>query len=213
MTTALELADLDRALAVAAPQLDNTAQQVAIATYRALATGQPVPPHEIAARAGVEPATVEALLNAWGAVFRDPTGCIVGFWGLAIGEMPHRLLVGDSSAYAWCAWDPLFLALLIGPLTVATHDPETGDEITYRVDADGAVHDLSHPDSVISFLRPEREWDDDIMATFCHHVLHFAGPESAAKWTARHDGTIVLALDDAVDLARRHVIRTFGEAP
>jgi hypothetical protein len=29
----------------------------------------------------------------------------------------------------------------------------------------------------MSFLRPGQPWDDDVMTTFCHYVLHFTSPE------------------------------------
>lgn len=212
MTGTIELADLDRALATAAPHLDPTGQRVAVGTYRRLAAGQPVPPQDIAGEAGLDTTTVRRLLDSWGAVFRDDQGRVIGFWGLAIAEMPHRLRLGATDLYAWCAWDPLFLAHIIGPLEVASNDPETGEEITYRLDGDGHIHDLSHPQSVLSFLRPDRPWSGDVVASFCHYVLHFTNPGSAEQWTARHDGTLVLDRADAVELARRHVARTFPAA-
>ncbi len=79
-----------------------------------------------------------------------------------------------------------FLARAIGDLEVATHDPITGDLIAYRMAADGTITDLSHPGALLSFLRPNQLWDDDVMATFCHYVLQFTGPDSARLWTAEH---------------------------
>lgn len=63
---------------------------------------------------------------------------------------------------------------------------------------------------MLSFLRPDRQWDDEVMATFCHHVHHFTNHGSANRWTARRDGMFSLDLADGVELARRHVARTFG---
>jgi len=50
------------------------------------------------------------------------------------------------------------------------------------------------------------------MATFCHYILQFAGPESARRWTVNNPGTFVISLDDALHLGRRHVTRSFGAA-
>lgn len=213
MTDIIDLAELDRALADAAPRLDRTGRQVAVATYRTLALGRPASAGHIAATAGSEEATVRHVLDGWPAVFRDEAGDVIGFWGLAVAEMPHRLRIGDRDLYAWCAWDPLFLARIVGPMTVATDDPESGETIAYRLGSDGAISELSHPSSVLSFLQPDRGWDDHVMATFCHYVLHFSGPETARRWSDRHEGTFVLDLDTGLELARRHVERTFGEAP
>lgn len=45
--------------------------------------------------------------------------------------------------HTWCAWDPMFLAPIVGDAEVETHDPVTGETIRYRVGDDG-IHDLSH---------------------------------------------------------------------
>ncbi len=66
------------------------------------------------------------------------------------------------------------------------------------------------PGSVLSFLRPGLPWGDDVMTTFCHYVLQFAGPATAQRWTAAHPGTFVTSLGDAAELARRHAARAFA---
>ena len=126
--------------------------------------------------------------------------------------MPHQIRHAGRDLYAWCAWDPLFLARVIGDLQVATADPVTGEAIAYCIGADGVLTGASHPDAVLSFLRPDQPWDDNVIATFCHYVLHFTGPATAQHWTATHPGTFVLKLADAAELARRHAARAFGTA-
>ncbi len=126
--------------------------------------------------------------------------------------MPHRIRRAGTGLYAWCGWDPLFLARVIGDLEVATADPVTGEAITYRISGDGTITGASHPAAVLSFLRPGQPWDDDVMTTFCHYVLHFTSPATAACWTAAHPGTFVISLDQAAELARRHAARIFAAA-
>jgi alkylmercury lyase len=150
------------------------------------------------------------MLRACAGVFWDDHGQVTGMWGLALAEMPHRIRHAGTDLSAWCAWDPLFLARVIGDLQVATADPVSGEAITYRVGADGSITGASHPAAVLSFLRPDRPWGDDVPTTFCHYVLHFTGPATAQRWTAAHPGTFVLSLADAVELARRHAARVFG---
>jgi hypothetical protein len=65
---------------------------------------------------------------------------------------------------------------------------------------------------VLSFLRPDQPWDNDVMTTFCHYVLHFTSPATAAQWTAARPGTFVISLAEAAELARRHVARFFAAA-
>ena len=212
-TTATPSVDaIDAALAAAAGSPGEEEQRLAAAVLRLLAAGQPVPIPAAAAAARLPGARAGQLLRSWPAVFWDGQDRVTGFWGLALAEMPHRIRHAGTDLYAWCAWDPLFLALVIGDLEVATTDPVTGQAITYRISGDGAITGASHPDAVLSFLRPGQPWDDDVMTTFCHYVLHFTSPATAAQWTAARPGTFAISLQDAAELARRHAARAFAAA-
>jgi hypothetical protein len=211
-TTTVSLDTIDAALTAATPGLDEDGQRLAAAVLRLLAAGEPVPIAAAAAAAAMPVSQAELLLRSWPAVFWNDDGRVTGFWGLALAKMAHRIRHAGVGLYAWCAWDPLFLAYVIGDLHVATADPVSGEAITYHICPDGAMTGASHPGSVLSFLRPGRPWDDDVMTTFCHYVLHFTGPASAERWTAARPGTFVFSLGDAAELARRHAARAFGAA-
>ena len=206
------VAKIDAALAAAVPSLTAAEQRLACALYRLLAAAEPVTFEAAATAIGTLSGEVEETLRSWPAVFFDGEDRVVGFWGLALAEMPHRLRVAGAEVFAWCAWDPLFLALIVGELEVATDDPVTGDTITYRIDINGGIRDLSHPTSALSLLRPDAPWDDNVMASFCHYVLQFIDADSARRWTADHPGTFVIGLADAAALARRHSARVCGPA-
>ena len=215
MTTEITvtLDGLDGALAAAGPDLGEEEQRLAVALFRVLARGDAVGIDALAGATRLPAKQVERTVRSWSAVFRDEEDRVVGFSGLTIAEMPpHRIRHAGVDLYAWCAYDPLFIARIIGDLDVATQDPVTGERITYRIGADGAITDASRPQAVLSFLRPDRPWDDDVITSFCHYVLHFAGPESARRWTADHPGTFTISLDDALELARRQTERMFGKA-
>ena len=143
-------------------------------------------------------------------MFWDGRGQVTGFWGLALAPMPHRIRRGVTDLHAWCAFDPLFLARVIGGLQVTTTDPVTGETIAYHIGGDGTISGASHPHAVLSFLCPSQPWDDNVMTTFCHYVWHFTSPATARRWTAAHPGTFMLSLDNAAELARRHAARAFG---
>ena len=51
-----------------------------------------------------------------------------------------------------------------------------------------------------------------MITTFCHYVVQFTSPATAARWTAAHPGTFVISLDQAAELARRHAARIFAVA-
>ena len=211
-TTAPSVDAIDAALAAAAGSLGEDEQRLAVAVLRLLAAGKPVSIPAAAAAARLPGTRAEQLLRSWPAVFWDGQDRVTGFWGLALTPMAHRIRRAGTDLSAWCAWDPLFLARVIGDLEVATADPVTGEAITYRISGDGAITGASHPHAVLSFLRPGQPWDDNVMTTFCHYVLHFTGPATAARWTAAHPGTFVISLDQAVEMARRHAARFFADA-
>jgi hypothetical protein len=125
---------------------------------------------------------------------------------------PHRIRRAGTELSAWCAWDPLFLARIMGDLQVTTADPVTGETITYDIGRDGSITGASHPDAVLSFLRPDQPWDDNVMISFCHYVRHFTSAATGQRWTADHPGTFVINLEYAAELARRHTARFFGTA-
>jgi alkylmercury lyase len=203
---------IDAALAAAGPSPDQDGQRLAAAVLRLLAVGEPVSIPAAAAAAGIPGPRARAVLRSWPAVFWDDQDQVTGFWGLALAEMPHRIRHAGTDLGAWCAWDPLFLARVIGDLDVATADPVTGEAISYDIGRDGSITGASHPDAVLSFLRPDQPWDDTVITSFCHYVRHFTGPATAQRWTADHPGTFVISLEDAMELARRHTARFFGTA-
>ena len=212
-TATVSLDALDTAIAAATGQLGDDEQRLAVAVFPRLSAGHPVSVPAAADAAGMPAFPAETILRSWPAVFWDGHGQVTGFWGLALAGMPpHRIDSDGTELSAWCAWDPLFLARIIGDLQVTTADPATGEAITYRISRDGAITGASHPETVLSFLRPDRPWDDTVMTSFCHYVRHFTSPATARQWTAGHPGTFVISLADAAELARRHTARFLGTA-
>jgi alkylmercury lyase len=146
---------LDAAIAAATGHLAEDEQHLAVAVLRLLSAGEPVTIPAAAAAAAVPESRAKQVLESWPAVYWDDQQRVTGFWGLALAEMPpHRIRRTGTGLSAWCAWDPLFLARVIGDLDVATADPVTSEAITYRIGEDGTIADASHPDAVLSFLSP-----------------------------------------------------------
>ena len=192
---ALELAD-------AMPKLDEQKQRVAIALFRLLAEGEPVAVKRLVERTGLSLDETQALLESWPGVYFDDAR-VVGFWGLALAHMPHRLNVEGRELRAWCAWDTLFLPELIGkPAKVESRCPATGETITLRVVPGEGVVDLSPSTAVVSFLRPGRPFDADVIISFCHFVHFFRDEAAAGDWTARHEHTFWLSIDEGFEIGR-----------
>lgn len=193
---------LAQEIAAARPSLDSQQQRLALSLYRLLAEGAPVTRERLADRTGAGTRDVARFLDEQPGVYFDGQGRVIGFWGLALHAMPHRLTVDDHQLYAWCAWDTLFLPeLLRATATVTSTCPTTGNPVTLVSSPDG-VRDVSPPTAVLSFLHRDTPFDTDTIKSFCHFVHFFTSTRAASQWTARHPATFVLSLDDGVTIAR-----------
>ncbi len=202
---------LARAVAKAVPDFDEEQQRTALAVYRRLAEGSPAPAAEVAERAQTSVATVEQLLDKWPGVFLDPQTRVVGVWGLTTHRLSptHRLTADGRELFAWCAWDTLFLpGILDKELAVQSVCPTTRETISLVVSPSEIVK-ISHPDGVISFLLPDRDFDVDVVQSFCHFVHFFSSEEAGETWTTRHPGTFLLSLEAAFELGRRVINLNF----
>ncbi len=193
----------------AMPTLTRTDEKIADALYRLLTEGKPVEHADIASRSGVPLAPVDETLGAWPGVIHNDDGRVVGFWGLALRDMPHRFEVDGTEIRTWCAWDPLFIGPLLGkPARVESQDPVSGETLTLTVTPEG-VKDLSHEDAQVSFLTPDAAWDHSVIQGFCHYVLFFTSRETGEQWTAKHEGTFLLSVAEAYEVGRRTNERQF----
>lgn len=206
-----ERQDLARELAAAMPALDTEQQRAAISLYRLLAEGEPVAPERIAERAGLAPEQVQALLDTWPGVYRED-GRVIGFWGLALDRMPHRLVVDGRELRAWCAWDTLFLPeLLGGPARVESACLTTGETVSLEVVPGQGVRDVSPSGAVLSFLHRDEPFDADTIVSFCHFVHFFHDEDVAREWTTKHEGTFTLSIEDGFELGRTVNRARFGD--
>jgi alkylmercury lyase len=138
---------------------------------------------------------------------------VVGFWGLALDQMPHRLHVDGRELRAWCAWDTLFLPELIGkPAAVASSCPTIGETVSLEVIPGTGVRGVSPEGAVMSLLRREQPFDAETISSFCHFVHFFASEAAALEWTAKHRHTFVLSIEEGFGIGRIANNAKFGEA-
>jgi alkylmercury lyase len=202
-------ADTDRIDALAAqigaamPELDPALQRAALTLLRLLAVGEPVAVQRLADALALPAADLDETLERSPGVLRDDQRRIIGFMGLSVAPISeHRLHVERRSLWAWCAWDTLFLPELLGETArVSSRCPSSGAAISLSVTPDGPA-DLAPRETVVSFLVPERQFDANVLQSFCHFVHFFASPNAAASWTAEHPGTFSLSIDDAYRLGK-----------
>ncbi|MGH3578250.1 MAG: hypothetical protein ACRDU0_11925, partial [Mycobacterium sp.] len=92
LETTASLDGIDVALSAATPKLAaDDAHLLAVAVYRLLATGRPVSLDNAATTTHLPAERVRQVVRSWPAVFFDRTESVAGFWGLALGQMPHRV--------------------------------------------------------------------------------------------------------------------------
>jgi alkylmercury lyase len=206
------ISELAAVLANAMPSLEPTEQQLALAVYSKLVRGQPVEASALARELGSDEAAVAERLERWPGVFRSDDGRVVSFWGLAIPEMPHRLLVDGHQLFTWCAWDALFIPELIGKTaTVESRSPLRGEPSRLIVGPD-AIREIFPDSTVVSMLSPTETFDERVIMSFCHFVHFFPTPESGEEWTSEDPGTFLLSVAEAHELGRIVNQRRFGAA-
>jgi alkylmercury lyase len=189
-------------LVAATPRLSELEQRLFLQLYRLLAAGDPVETSALAASTRLPVDAVRAALERLPGVYSDDRQRVIGFWGLSIHPMPHRLIVNGHSVYAWCAWDTLFLPeLLAATAEIQSRCPTTGQRISLTVEGT-QVTSQDPPETVLSFLHRDQPFDADTIRTFCHYVHFFANPDAAARWTAHREGTFTLSLAHGSEIAR-----------
>lgn len=210
-TTRVDIAALAARFLECAPPLDTDGKRLALALYRLLAEGEPVPPSALASKVGLDEALVRDALGSWPGVFFDEHRRVQGYWGLAIPRMSHRFEVGGKPLYTWCAWDSLFLPeLLQRTARVTSTCPITGEAIRLVV-RPSEIESLDPADSVMSFPRADRiELGDDVVTSFCHFVHFFSSRDAASRWLEENSGHLVLSLDEGFQLAREKNAMQFG---
>ncbi len=174
------IATVAEALKAAVPTLEPAEQRLVLQLYRMLLAGRPVAIADLATAVGADVGFVEGALGGWPGVFRDRKGRIVGFWGLAIRGMPHRLTTDQGDITTWCALDPLIIAPLVTEVArVESADPVSGQPIRLTVTPEG-VRDLAPSEARVSMLAPDGPFGHDVVESFCHFV-HFFASEATAQ--------------------------------
>lgn len=198
------------------PSFSPEEQRAAVTLFRELAKGQAVDVDQLARALGVPSADARALLardSIKMLVYPDDQGRVLGFGGLAAAQMEHRFEVEGRILSTWCAWDSLFIPEILGKTArIESRDPESGAIVRLVVSPE-RVESVDPADAVISFLLPDgsfRTSAANVMAQFCHFVFFFASRSSGERWMAKHPGTFLYSLDDALALAKRLNAKSFG---
>ncbi len=199
------------------PLMTDEERRVGLEIYRQLSAGEPVSTAGLAQSLGIPPHKADELLaqpNLKSLTYIDNKGDIIGFGGLAIRAMPHRFNLNGRRLYTWCAWDSLFVPVILGQ-AAEVESPAPGDLsiVRLRVGPD-RIERIEPEGAVMSFLLPTAQtFQADAlkaMASFCHFIFFFPDRESAMTWTSQHPDTMVISLPDAFELGRHTVAARWG---
>ncbi|MEX2657023.1 MAG: organomercurial lyase [Balneolales bacterium] len=193
-------------------------QHIGIVLLRELTRRGPVTADELAETLGISAADTKAFLEESGMGrlvirHRDNDESIVGFWGLSTTPTHHKLAINGSTIWAWCAVDALFLPELLGVTAqIESKDPVCGELVELTVSPSG-IESRSHENILVSVNSPD-VWDlssaESTIKSACHYVFFFASRDSGVRWVANHPETVLLTLEEAVELARKKNDCDFG---
>src|SRR5713226_6296101 len=208
---ALKLDQLARALREAGIRQAFTpdVSRLTVRLWREIARGGPVSPQrveQIASALDIEQQTAHEVLDKM--CERDGDGNVVGIAGLSQNQHPHRFTVNGTRLATWCAWDSLYLPVILQQTAlVSSQCPVTGEVIRLTITPEG-VTSYQPESAAISIVIPQPttsglESVEEIWMTFCHHIHFFASPQVAQEWVAARGQEIaILTVEEAFELGR-----------
>jgi alkylmercury lyase len=177
--------------------------------WREIARGGPVSPEQveqIASALDIPQQTAREVLHKM--CERDRDGNVVGIAGLSQNKHPHRFTVNGTRLSTWCAWDSLFLPVMLQQTAeVSSLCPATGEVIRLIITPEG-VTSYQPASTAISIVIPQPtsnglESVEEIWMTFCHHIHFFSSPQAAQEWfAARGQQIAILTIEEAFELGR-----------
>ncbi len=186
------------------PRLDRADQKLSLKLYQLLADGEAVDPLHLAQAINMPIAEVRQTLNQWPGVYYDENDRIIGFWGLTIKETRHRFEVNGKTLYTWCAWDTLFIPELLDATAHVTSTCAATNEPIRLTVSPTAAEARGPSDIAVSFLIPDKtKFQENLTASFCHFVYFFRDREVGKQWVAKHAGTFLLSLEEALKVGRK----------
>ncbi len=174
-----------------------------VVLLRELAKGRPVAPSALAAKLDWPLKRVTAVLAQVSST--EYAGEAIVGYGLTLRETPHSFEVDGHHLHTWCALDALMFPALIGKSArVASRCAATGVPISL-VAAPDEVRDIEPAGAVVSLVRLSRA--SDLRSAFCCHVHFFASATSASAWISKHEGAVVVSVEEAFWLGQELVRR------
>ena len=190
------------------PKFEPNISRLLIKVMRSVAEGEPVISEQVSgmvAEIGIDDSEAEEFLRA--VTERDDDDNIIGIFGLSQNpDWAHQFQVKGYSLRTWCAWDTLFIPLLLDEKAYITSEsPASKETVRVTVSPDGVI-DTSPTEAVVSVvvLEPDssRTSVEEVWSQFCHQVYFFASREEAEEWASARNDIEILTLDEAFELGR-----------
>ena len=190
--------------------LPENKKELALEIYRRLGKGQPVSLDDLLADKEISLEEAKEFLDSSGGVFYNDDGDIVGFWGIAVQKMAHKIITDQQTIYGWCAWDALFIPQLLGEAATIESLSPTKEIIKLKLSEQGDVLEGSE-NIMVSFIEPDAgKMMENVVANFCHYIFLFKDKSSGEQWVKEHEGTYLLPLQDVINLSKEKNLRQFG---
>ncbi len=190
------------------PKFEPDVSRLLVKVIRTVAEGHPVNDEyvsRIVAEIEIDEARAEEFLRAM--TERDDDDNIIGIVGLSQNpSWAHRFNVNGNSLRTWCAWDTLYIPLLLNrTVTVESESPASKETVRVTVSPD-AVTEIDPKEAVVSVVvlepDPDRTSVEEIWSQFCHQVYFFPSREEGEQWTAGRDDIEILTVDEAFELGK-----------
>jgi len=192
------------------PQLSADHSRFLIRVLQLVATGYPVSPkqlREIASALHMRLDDANSFLKQVSEI--DESGNVVGILGLSQKKHSHRFQINGRILSTWCAWDTLFLPVLLKQTAkIESFCPTTKTKICLTLSPYG-VEGYGPANTVLSMVRPKPRIEglksvEEIWMIFCHYVSFFSSTEAIAEWFKESGyDPIILSVEEGFQLGRQ----------
>ena len=180
-------------------------QRVCIQLYSQLARGKPVPLENVASLSKISVSYTKKIIEKWviSAIEYDEEDRVVAFGGLTLKPTPHSLIIKKETLYTWCAFDTLFIPLILNKHAyVKSSCPVSGVNISFTI-TPGGIKECKPETAFISLVTPKIcHLKGNVRGCFCCNIHFFSTEDTALTWLPGHDKAFILPIDEASELAQ-----------
>ncbi len=180
-----------------------------IKVMRSLATGRPVTSAQVdqfITEEGIARDEADQFLRA--RTERDADDNIVGILGLSLTDHQHRFTVNGTQMAAWCAYDTLFLPVLLQQTATVESPSHLSKEPVRLTVSPTGVQNTNPAGAVMSMViidpgKTDMGSTKAIWGNFCHQIFFFASRQEGEEWAAGRDDIEILSVQEGFELGKQ----------